>query len=147
MNRPDLTISYSPQLFTMAKEANARTAGGLDERDSGQNDALVAIVFSAFAIEAFVNEIAGIAAMTAEQSSLPEDNSVATFGALAWQLEESKASTEAKLLLASALFAGRPYAKGVQPFQDLRLLFRLRPPQDAAPGAGVPWAQCNAGVT
>lgn len=83
---------------------------------------LSAVVFSAIALEAFINELAEYAAMSSDKAS-PE---VGNFAALARQVEEAHGSIALKFLLASALLGGQSYDRGAQPYQDFDLLVAVR---------------------
>jgi hypothetical protein len=110
----------SGQLFKVATDAYQRTKHPSDPA-SLQTDALVAIVFSAAALEGFINEAVEFAALPR-----PKSPSVALFADLAQEVEKSRGSTRLKFLLASGVFAGRVFNKGGQPYQDFELLMDLR---------------------
>jgi hypothetical protein len=110
-------------LLGVAKAAYERTSEAVSDRASQGTDALVSVVFSALALEAFVNEMAAMADMPAPH---PEPASVATFVRGWKEIEEKRGSTEAKFMLASEVFAGNPYDKGAPPYQDFSDLMFLR---------------------
>ncbi len=83
---------------------------------------LNAIVFSAIALEAFINEVAEYAAMSATDGS----PAIGNFAALAREVEEAHGSIRLKFLLASAVLGGRAYDRGIQPYQDFALLVAVR---------------------
>lgn len=87
-----------------------------------QNEALVSIIFSALALEAFINEVLSLAKDT-KQSGETE----AYLDKLIDAIDEStsKKSTREKFMLASeALNSG--FNKGENPYQNFADLFRLR---------------------
>lgn len=94
------------------------------------NDALIAIVFSAAALETFINEMAHLAN---ERFALPpgsrvviEDPSVERFATKVLKIESKRGSTTSKFQAASTNLAGKPFAEDEQPYFDLALLFDLR---------------------
>lgn len=86
----------------------------------GPHSAVTAIVFAALAIEALVNEIAEIVMLYAPH---PKWSALAE---LLENAEHERASIELKWYLAVHGLSGQTPDKGAQPFQDLKLLFRLR---------------------
>ncbi len=114
----------APHLFEIAKAAYERTKGSSPEREIQSQDPLVAIVFSAAALEAFINE----AAILAEQpllTGVPEEpDSVGTFAELIGEMERTP--VELKFMVTRAVFAEQVYDKGAQPYQDFGLLIELR---------------------
>ncbi len=113
-------------LFSLAKKAYERTRAVSSDRESGQVDALVAIVFSAAALEAFVNESVELAELGAVSSGYSEPESVTNFRRLLREVEESRGSTQLKFLLAKQALTGHTYDKGAPPYQDFDLLIELR---------------------
>jgi hypothetical protein len=88
-----------------------------------QNDALVSIVFSALALEAFINEVLSLA-KDAKQDGFTEaflDNLIESID----ESNSNKKSTREKFMLASEAL-GSGFKKGENPYQDFADLFRLR---------------------
>jgi len=88
-----------------------------------QNDALVSIVFSALALEAFINEVLSLA-KAAKQDGFTEpflDNLIESID----ESNSNKKSTREKFMLASEAL-GSGFKKGENPYQDFADLFRLR---------------------
>lgn len=107
-------------LFDVAKEACNRTRSTPSPREPGATDALVAIVFSAAALEAFINETTEVAKRD------PQPAAIRVFADLADELERSRESVRLKFLLARSALVGSAYDKGAQPYQDFELLIALR---------------------
>lgn len=88
-----------------------------------QNDALVSIVFSALALEAFINEVLSLA-KDAKQDGFTEaflDNLIESID----ESNSNKKSTREKFMLASEAL-GSGFKKGENPYQDFADLFKLR---------------------
>jgi hypothetical protein len=79
-------------------------------RIGGQKQALVSIVFSVVAVEAFLNEVTALAWDTSLPLLQPEV--IHTFAQVMSDAEESRASIEAKLTLAQWILAGNRRDKG-----------------------------------
>jgi hypothetical protein len=93
-------------------------------RAGGQLQALVSVVFSVVAVEAFLNEAAE---MALDFSDLPsEPQVVSAFGECMVDAEKSRASLESKFALANWVLVGKKLDKGAQPYQDFALIVRLR---------------------
>ncbi len=84
--------------------------------------ALVAIVFAAASLEAFINELTEAALRRYSES--PE--SIQSFATLLNEVEESRGSTRLKFQLGWAILTGKPYDKGKPPYQDFSNLLKLR---------------------
>lgn len=93
-------------------------------RKGGQRGALVSIVFSVIAIEAFFNEIADYATRMGQgmTQAAPE----LLFSDVMSDAEEAHASLESKLTLAKWILSGKRVNRGDKVFQDFKLLVRLR---------------------
>jgi len=74
--------------------------------------------------EAFINEIPQLAAEAAGDSTEP--GWVKAMGEIVGAAEESHAPIESKYHLASLVLTGHVFDKGVQPFQDFKILVDLR---------------------
>ena len=87
----------------------------------------MAIVFSAMALEAFINEMADIAAFPVPPGHFPlQHPSVPMVADVLKELVDSYGAVQSKYLLAKRIFAGQPYDKGARPYQDFHLLIELR---------------------
>jgi hypothetical protein len=110
-------------LFRIAKTAYERTKAAPADLAGDQNDALVAILFAAATLEAFVMELATIA---------QADGTIfgnARMQALSTVLEEAEASrgsARLKYLLTKTMLTGASYNRGARPYQDFETLFTLR---------------------
>src|SRR2546428_4780978 len=115
---------YGGAIHGVAREAYGRTMAAASDLDHIGNDALVAIVFSAAALEAFFNEMADLAGSDAMNSSLhpPNPTSVAVYAELAAEVEEGRGSIALKFLLARRLLNGEGGDKGSSVYEDFRLL-------------------------
>lgn len=116
--------SYSSgHLFSIAKQAYERTIGDKSDREPGKKDALIAVVFAASSLEAFINELADLA--TAELSQ-PHSESAKVFASLMDEVENSRGSIRLKFMLAKFVLSGSTYRKDEQLFQDFNNLFMVR---------------------
>lgn len=111
-------------LFGIARAAYERTGVASSERIGGQNDALVAIIFSAATLEAVVMEMALFAEAATNLSSTP--SFIHDVANAIHEDENSHYSARRKYITAKTILPGESYDKGAQPFQDLDLLFSLR---------------------
>lgn len=119
-------LSNACMLFGIARDAYERTKNGSSVKKSGQRDAVVAVVFSAAALEAFVNEVGGIAEGLIQRFVTHDPDSVKQYAALWKEVERLQKSIAFEYLLASTAFSGQPYDKGTGPYQDFELLIKLR---------------------
>ena len=110
-------------LFGVAVSAYERTKSVLSDNAGGQNDALVAILFSAATLEAFVMELALLAD---GDSKLFGRTDLQALADILDETESSRASIRLKFLLAKLILSGKPYEKGSLPYQDFETLFALR---------------------
>ena len=110
-------------LRRIARLAHDRINARIGDREPHVDmDAIVAVVFAAASLEAFINETAALAG-----SSLPSDPpSVRAFADCVREIEANRGATEDKYEAAGWAFVGRPYDWGVEPFQSCEVLFRLR---------------------
>lgn len=109
-------------LFATARSACERM--GLAGEKADLRDALIAVVFSAAALEAFIMEVPIILrpfTLRAKRNPV-----LARLDSLLSECEESRASIQLKFIAARAVLGAEPYDKGAQPYQDFRLLFSLR---------------------
>jgi len=101
-----------------------RTENAASDKTGGQNDALVAILFSAATLEAFIAELAlhaeGVAVLAGAPPYIRDLANVIN------EAEDSRGSVRLKYLLVKSILPGDSYDKGSNPFQDFDLLFLLR---------------------
>jgi len=95
-----------------------------EPRRGGQLPALVSLVFSVVAVEAFLNEATEMALGFLDIPSEPQG--IAVFTECMADAERSRLPLESKLGLAKWVLAGTRLDRGVQPFQDFLLMIRLR---------------------
>jgi len=114
----------APKLFQLAKDAYQRTKAAPSDREPKQWDALAAVLFSAAALEAFINEIESLAEPVEHFPSPPR--TVTKFLEGARKLHRTRGETEAKYLLAAQTLGRRPYDKGGRVYEDFKYLFDLR---------------------
>ena len=87
-------------LLRIATTANQRANEDHSERaPNAGNDALVAIIFSAFALEAFINELLGLARHFAAERS--QTDALSNFISLVSEAEDSRGSIKLKYNLAN----------------------------------------------
>jgi hypothetical protein len=118
----DWTYLATHELFAIAKQAYRRCSGQPPGLDSGQ-DALVAVLFSAATLEAFMSQAVHAAEQWAHLH--PRIKAFADFLA---ELDEREvgASLKAKYNMAHWVLCGQPFDKGRSPYQDFDLLVDLR---------------------
>lgn len=109
-------------LFALAVETAKRI--NAPRRHGGQKEALVSIVFAAVSLEAFLNELIGLAQDFAEYEDAPPVTSA--FSRLMSELDKMHSSIELRIQMAHWLLVGRSYDTDSQPYQDFRLLFQIR---------------------
>ncbi|NTW19397.1 MAG: hypothetical protein HGA42_07225 [Nostocales cyanobacterium W4_Combined_metabat2_030] len=119
LNQGFIVDSY--RLYQIAKDGYYKARKGFEIHS--QNDALVSIIFSALALEAFINEIPAIAKCEKQAGSTE-----AFLDKLIDAIEESdsnKKNTQHKFMLASEAL-NSPFKKEQQPYQEFADLFKLR---------------------
>src|ERR1700687_4046972 len=112
-------------LFGIAVEAarEIKTA----PRTGGQRSALISVVFSAIALESFLNEVTEHARQLSEHQPTVEGHpEIVLFAQVIGDAEEAHARLESKLTLANWILSGRSVNRGSQPYQDFALLMSLR---------------------
>ncbi|MBE9199670.1 MULTISPECIES: hypothetical protein [unclassified Nodularia (in: cyanobacteria)] len=114
-------IVDSYRFYQIAKDGYSKANQGFE--DSTQNDALVAIVFSALALEAFINEILSLAKCE-KQTGETEAFLDKLIDAIDESASNRKQTQEKFMLASNALDSG--FNKGEKPYQDFADLFRLR---------------------
>ena len=110
-------------LFSAAKKAYNRLGGAASDTEPGLSDAMVAILFSAMALEAFIAEFAINCRIAGKLSGKQWQTDLS---AIIDEAESYRGSPKLKFLLAKAVMPGKSFDKGGQPYQDLHLLFSLR---------------------
>lgn len=128
------TIQNAGRLFRIALEAADSIM--VSERNSGQQAALVSLVFAVISLEAFINEMVELAKLCviSERACVadgripksPEPEVVAVFYDLMTDAEKAHTSLESKLILANWLLTGKRLDTGAQPYQDLGVLIKVR---------------------
>jgi hypothetical protein len=109
-------------LRRLARLAHDRIYTPTDRDVQSDMNGVVAVVFAAVSLEAFINEL-GALAETAPPSDPPQ---IRAFASLLRTVEESHGATRLKFALAGQVFRGMPYDTGAEPFQSFDLLFSLR---------------------
>ncbi len=112
-------IDLSPNHIRIARRA----------RDTAADDpsqALVGVVFAAAAFEAYLASVVVWATRRADHDPGPIAAGVTALATVLPQLERDNAQWALKLQAISVFLCGRAITKGMQPFQDLDLLFRIR---------------------
>jgi len=95
------------------------------KKPGNAEDSLIAIVFSAAAVEAFINDLEELAAGTGGSKGTDHPK-IRLLADVLSEAEESKASARLKYFLIGSVLKGEPFKKGAQPWQDLELLLKLR---------------------
>ena len=114
-------------LYRVASLAYERTKLSGGDRDAGQLDALIAVVFAAASLEAFINQAADLAArLTRHGHHHGDDAALRRYALLATEIENARGSTQLKYRVLAIALTGKQLDTGCRPFQDLVLLFRLR---------------------
>src|SRR5712692_388025 len=113
-----------------ARQARDRTAAALAEEPSAAPpDALVAILMSALAVEAFINQLAEAADFAANPPRSPHSPVLALLRDLAavlGEIESDKGPIAAKYQMAARILSGHTFERGAQPFAHFRDLMSLR---------------------
>lgn len=121
MQKTQEFIADSYHLYEIAINGHSKSKQGFEIHR--QNDALVSMVFTALALEAFINILLSLA-KDAKQDGLIEgflDNLIESID----ESDSNKKSTREKFMLASEAL-GSGFKKGENPYQDFADLFRLR---------------------
>lgn len=117
MSKRYFSIVYtSRKLLQIARDAARRA---VDEPDQ----ALVAILFAAAAVEGFFNELLEIADQAVEAGAEPP---VVTMSVLLHEAEDQKAQVSLKFQLIHVALRQKPLRRGGRLYQDFDLLFKLR---------------------
>lgn len=116
-------------LFGIAKDAYERAKSEEGDRSGKSSDALVAIVFSAVAAEAFINELAELASQAPEHvwpEAGSEPHEVSDLARLVSEANGLHGSVKLKFHLAKIALSGSSFDEGGVPYQDFALLMELR---------------------
>jgi hypothetical protein len=114
---PDtVRVGASGPLFHIARDASLH-------KIAAEHSSFVAILFSALALEAWVNELLDLVQCDDSYWSPRETKLLAAF---AGQLERRDASLDLKIQLIATGLRGQPFDLGRQPYQDFALLIRIR---------------------
>lgn len=108
------TIAWAGFLFSAAQEAS-------EDPGYGHYSPLIAILFSAAALEGFVNEL-----IEDIQYLEPTDDRIRALSVIAGEIDERNAQLALKIQVIAAGLQGKPFDPGAQPFQDIVLLMRIR---------------------
>jgi hypothetical protein len=112
-------------LAAQARDRAQQTSGSANGQPT--SEALTAILFSALAAEALINELGEAAARSANLH--PDVRGLDTLADLATMLdttERAQGQIDLKYHLASKILAGKTFARGEAPFQDFANLITLR---------------------
>jgi hypothetical protein len=108
------TILSAGLLFAAAREAS-------EEDGFGAYGPLIALIFSAAAIEGFVNELIH----EFKLQDVPNERTKA-LSVICSEIDERNASVSLKIQVIASGLQGKPFDPGAQPFQDFALLMRIR---------------------
>jgi hypothetical protein len=95
-------------------------------RHGGRKSALISIVFSVVALEAFINELTELALDAYNYPLQVNPPAISVFGDCMTEAESSHASLQSKFLLGNWMLSGERLNKGTQTYQDFILLIHLR---------------------
>lgn len=126
----DVLFINWPLCLMIAREARDKATKIMsDDPDAAPTEALVAIVMSALATEAFINELAGWTKMITADieigESAPYDLLHDVANTLA-EVETDKGSTALKYQITAKVLSGSTFPQGEKKFQDFRNLMKLR---------------------
>lgn len=109
-------VGSSGPLFVVARKAS-------QEHLSAEHSSLIAILFSAFALEAWVNDLLTNVRLGGAYWSPAGVESLAK---IAEEIDDRTASLDLKVQLVAIALSGQAFDRGQQPFQDFALLIRIR---------------------
>lgn len=135
-----MAVIYTPSaaLFDRAKAAFTKIhERGVSERQLGQRESISAIVFSALALEAFINEVGDYAAYPNRDDAGQDPPNVSMVGSMLKEIEDSRGSVQQKFLTAKWIFSQQTYVRGAQPYQDFALLIEVRNALAHVKGLGI----------
>jgi hypothetical protein len=122
-----LVFTSSAALFDQAKYASSTIVQrDVSPRAYDQREAIVAIVFSALALEAFINEVGALAVAATPSNARGDPPILDVLGTALVNEEESRDSILFKFLLAKRILSGLSYDKGRMPYQGFKALVNLR---------------------
>jgi hypothetical protein len=112
----------------LAAEARDRAQqAAASSQEQPTSEALTAILFSALAAEALINELPEAAARAADsQTDVPGLDILADLAATLAMVEKAQGQIDLKYQLASKILTGRTFPPGEAPFQDFANLVILR---------------------
>lgn len=115
------------EFLCLAAEARgrARQAAGNGDRQP-TTEALTAILFSALATEAFINELGVTAARVDLIPSDPGLDTMTDLAAMLDMIEKAQGQIDIKYQMASKILTGKTFPRGQAPFQDFANLMTLR---------------------
>jgi hypothetical protein len=117
---------HSFTYLTIAREATQRASEAFAQNSAVMlPDALIAITMSAFAVEAFINEVAVLADMEARMTTT-EQGRFRSLANILDEIESSRGPTPLKYQAAALVLSGETFPKGEAPFQPFTELVRLR---------------------
>lgn len=119
--QPKGFIEDSYHFYNIARDSYYKARQGFTTHR--QDNALVAIIFAALSLEAFINEL-GVLAMEAKASGHRENFLDQLINAID-ESQGSKRTTQEKFMMASEALSNK-FDKGKNPYQDFADLFRLR---------------------
>src|SRR5215831_5796443 len=111
-------------LFKVAVSAYERLKSAPSDKTGGQNDALVAVLFSAATLEAFIMELALMA--ESDSALFGRHKPLQLLASILDETEASRGSIRLKFLLTKVVLGSETYDKGSQPYQDFDILFAVR---------------------
>lgn len=109
-------VGASGPLFHIAHKASLQAI-------AAEHSSFVAILFSALALEAWINDLLDHVQCDDSYWSPPETQLLAAFAS---QLERRNSSLDLKIQLVATGLRGQPFDPGRQPYQDFALLVRIR---------------------
>jgi len=115
--------------FAAEASANAKQVVAAEPKAWPMRDALGAILFSAIATEAFINDLAEAAAREADHAhdmQLPAAPVLADLAAVLNSVEDDRGGVQLKYHMARMACTGHAFDRGIAPFQDFDRLIRLR---------------------
>jgi hypothetical protein len=128
--RERVLFTHWPLYLTIAREARDKATEIMSGNPNAvPTEAIVAMVMSALATEAFINELAEWADMTTAHlesgASVSHDLLRDVANTLA-ELEANRGSTALKYQVTAKILSGSTFPPGEAPFQDFRNLLSLR---------------------
>lgn len=121
--RCDPMFFYADILFNYARKAYLGIDDDTPERDGDQMETVPAIIFSVTALEAFINEVGGLAV---REVSLFSPNSDVRKFASEWEEKVNRSALRSKFIRAKYLLTPEPFDLEANPFRDFSHLLTLR---------------------